>query len=136
MSFLFHSALLFLKFYLRINIFSTPVMASRYFQPESTILLPCFASIYFLYMACTQTPKQRNTIESYTPISIFCFCNSFHILNQLQTLLNAGPSYVTAHPAAAGGLASTSFKISICKNQIFYCFLPFCHIKIICKFYP
>jgi hypothetical protein len=42
---------------------------------------------------------------------------------------------VTAHPAADGGIASTSFKICIYKKQIFYSFLPFYHINKIRKFY-
>jgi hypothetical protein len=53
----------------------------------------------------------------------------------VQTL-DQGSLNVTAQPAAAGGLASASFKISIYKNQICYCFLPFYHINKIRKFYP
>jgi hypothetical protein len=43
---------------------------------------------------------------------------------------------VMVHMVAAGGLASSLFKISIYKNQIFYCFLLFYHINKIRKFYP
>jgi hypothetical protein len=49
-------------------------------------------------------------------------------------LVHPGPSNLTAHPAAAGGLASTSFKISIYTKKI-YSFLPFCLINKIRNFY-
>jgi hypothetical protein len=83
-------------------------------------------------------------------LRIFCFLGKLLQLHPIQSILfhNSPPQNglqmnvvihvlgrlnVTAHPEAAEGLASTSFKIS--KNKIFYSFLPFYLINKIRKFY-
>jgi hypothetical protein len=51
-----------------------------------------------------------------------------NIHKEFEAIPADGHLNIMAHPAATGGLTSTSFKISIYKNQIFYC-LPFYHIN-------